>query len=190
MANVDAPFGLRAVRNASGSPYSGSVNQYSVAASYATSLFIGDAVKLSGTADADGVSGVVQAAAGDAIVGVICGFIPDGANLDQKYIPASTGGMVLVVDDPGVLFEIQEDSVGGALAAADTGLNASLVVGSGNTATGRSAMEIDSSTKATTATLALSLVGLSPAQKNDFGTNAKWLVKINKHQLANARTGV
>ncbi len=191
MANTDAPFGLRPARSAHGQSYNGRINKYYVDSGYGTALFVGDPVKLSGSADADGVPGVQQGAAGDALCGVIVGIEPDyGGDLGRLYLPASTGGYVYVMDDPAAEFEIQEDSDGGALAATNVGQNANIIVGSGNTSTGRSGVELDSSTAATTATLPLQILGLSKRVDNEIGDNANWRVKINKHQFANARTGV
>lgn len=181
MANVDNPRGLTPTRMLSGAPYNGAVNRYYIPATDATATFIGDAVKLAGSADADGVPTIAQAAAGDTLVGVIVGFEPDRDDLSLQYRPASTARYALVADSPDVVFEIQEDSVGGALAAADVGLNADLVVAAGDTDTGRSAMELDSSTKVST-TAQIRVLRLIPRVDNEIGANAKWEVLINEHQ--------
>ena len=153
MANIDSPFGLKPVKYLGGSPWNGKANVYYIPASDGTAVFVGDAVKSAGSADATGkFPTVAQCAAGDAVRGVVIGFgdtpyvmvHPDTPN--RTYRPASTAMYCLVVDDPNVIFEIQEDSVGGALAAVDVGLSADIVVGSGSTANGKSGMELDSST--------------------------------------------
>ncbi len=187
MANVDSPFGLKPVRYFSGAPYNGAVNRYYVPASDGTAIFIGDAVSLAGSADADGVPSVAQAAAGGTIIGVVVGV--EAVTRDSTtYREASTDRYVLVADDPGLLFMAQEDSAGGALAAADVGRNVDLVVGAGDTSTGLSGMELDSSTSATT-TAQVRIVSLWNADDNEIGTNAKWLVRIVEHRNATA-TGV
>lgn len=182
MANTDAPFGLKPKRHKNGAPYNGASRRYYRPSSDATNLFIGDAVVRTGSGDTDGIPGVIVATPGSGITGVIVGIenlTPD--NLSRTYLPASTAGYLLVADDPDLMFEAQEDSVGAALAAADIGLNANVVFGTGNTVTGTSAVEIDSSTKATTATLDVRLDSIVQRADNAIGDNAKWLVWINNH---------
>lgn len=187
MANVDSPFGLKPVRYFSGAPYNGAANRYYVPASDGTAIFIGDAVSLAGSADADGVPSVAQAAAGATIIGVVVGveFVTRDST---TYREASTERYVMVADDPGLEFLAQEDSVGGDLAVANVGNNVDLVVGAGNTTTGLSGMELDSST-AGTGTAQVRLVRLWQAADNEIGTNAKWLVRIVEHRNATV-TGV
>lgn len=189
MANVDRPNGLRPVKHLDGSPYNGAVNRYYIPASDSTATFVGDAVKSGGTADADGVPTIAQAAAGDAIRGVIVAFEPNPDNLGINYRAASTARYALVADAPDLVFEIQEDAVGGAVAITAVGNNADLVVGSGNTTSGASGMELDSSTVATT-TAQLRILGFVQDPKNEVGVaNAKLLVSINEHELKST-TGV
>jgi len=97
---------------------------------------------------------------------------------------------VLVDDDPDHAFEIQEDSVGGALAVTDIGLNADFINAAGNAYTKRSGAMLDTSTKATTATLPLKIIGLVPRPNNDIGATAKVIVKINVHTEAQASAGI
>jgi hypothetical protein len=163
---------------------------YYVPASDGTALYIGDPVVKNGSADAAGVPGVVLASAGGAITGVVQGFMPNGTTDMAGYRAASTAAYVLVADDPDLIFEVQEDSVGGALAAADIGLNADFITAAGSTYTKRSGAMLDTSTRATTATLPLKIVGLRQIPGNDFGNNAKVLVRINKHTEANASVGL
>jgi hypothetical protein len=181
MANVDAPNGLRPVKHLDGSPFNGATNRYYVPASDGTAIFVGDAVKSAGSADADGVASVAQAAAGDSIRGVVVGIEPE-TDESLNYRAASTERYVYVADAPDLVFEVQEDSVGGALAAANVGQNADLVVGTGNTTVGTSAMELDSSSAAAT-TAQLRILGFAQREDNEIGTNAKVLVAINEHEF-------
>ena len=187
MANADTPFGLRPVRYFSGAPYNGAANLYYVPSSDSTAIFIGDAVKLAGSADADGIPSIAQAAAGDTLIGVVVGVQADTRD-SLTYRAASTERYVWVADDPELLFLAQEDSAGGALAASNVGNNVDLVVGSGSTGTGMSGMELDSSTAATT-TAQVRVVRLWNSPDNAIGNQAKWLVRIVEHQNATA-TGV
>jgi hypothetical protein len=118
------------------------------------------------------------------------GFAPDGTTNQAGYRAASTAAYVLVCTDPHMLYEIQEDSVGGALAAADVGLNADFIVASGNSYSKRSGVMLDTSTKATTATLPLKIMGIAQKPNNVIGANAKVLVKLNVTTEASATAGV
>jgi hypothetical protein len=178
MANGDTAFGLRPVRMKDGSPYNGAADMYSLPSSVATHAFVGDPVKLAGSADTAGVATVALCAATDTITGVIVGFA-DAASMTLGYGAASTARYPLVCHGQDVLFEIQEDSDGGALAADDIGLNADIIVAAGSTFTRRSGVELDTSTKNTTATLGLRIVGLAQRPDNAIGANAKVLVSLN-----------
>lgn len=187
MANVDRVNGFRPVMHLNGAPYNGARTAYAVLAGDSTALFVGDLVKLAGSADTEGRRSIAQAAASDPVIGVVVGFDVDPTNLNTpQYRAASTARTVYVADDPTIIFEAQADE---ALAAADHGLNVNFQVGSGSTVTGASGMEVDSSTKATTATLPLKFIGWVRRQDNETNAaNNKVLVKINNHQLA-ASTG-
>lgn len=195
MANTNRTNGFKPIKYLNGAPYNGAVTRYFIPSGDATATFIGDLVKLDSTGDtaaaggkALGVRSVVQGAASGAVIGAIVGFEVDPTALNTPiYRAASTGRYVYVADDPNLLFEVQEDGVGGALAVADVGLNADVVVGSGSTTTGASGMQLDTSTKATNATLPLKIVEFVQRVDNEVGSaNAKVLVKINNHQLGSS----
>lgn len=191
MANTNAPFGLRPVRYMDGSPYNGKVNYYLMPSGDGTATFVGDLVKLGGTAGAAGVvvSGVevhgmptiAQAAAGDTAVGVVVGFLPDPTALGTRHRAASTNRIAMVVDSPNVIFEIQEDAGGATTALVDVGENADVVVGAGSATTGNSGMQLDSSTHVTT-TAQLRILRFVPRGDNEpASANAKLEVLINEH---------
>jgi hypothetical protein len=189
MANVSRVNGLRPVKHLNGSAYNGQTNLYYVPASDGTAMGVGDLVKLAGSASADGYATVAQSAAGDASVGVVVGFVVDLSNLNQvaQYRTASTARYVLVADATDIVYEVQEDAVGGALAVTAVGLNANVVVAAPSATTGLSGMQLDSSTAATTATLNLKILGFSTRQDNEIGVaNAKVLVTINNHQFGSS----
>lgn len=161
MANADIRAGLTPVKHKSGAAYNGASSAYYVPASYGTALFIGDPVTITGTANTANVSApgagsfgigtlpaVNKTAAGDgnAISGVIVGFAPDPNGLERIYNPASTERVVLVCDDPDIMFEIQAD---GAIASTQVGLNAVLIyTHAGSTVTGESGAELDTTSDA------------------------------------------
>jgi hypothetical protein len=190
VANANTPFGFRPVRNAGNAPFSGGLEVFYVPATDGTALYVGDPVIKAGSADAGGIATVTRATAGAAITGVVVGFLPDGTTNQTGYRAASTAAYVICTTDPHILYEIQEDSVGGALAAADVGLNCDFIVAAGNSYSKQSGVMLDTSTKATTATLPLKIMGLAQRPNNAIGNYAKVLVKINVTTEASASAGV
>ncbi len=178
MANTNVAGGLKPVRMADGSPFNGATDLMHALSSYATAIYIGDPVKISGTADASGVPGVTLSAAGETISGVVVGFT-DAASMTLGYGAASTTRYLLVSRGANILYEVQDDGVGGAIAATDIGLNADLIAAAGSSYTKDSGYMVDTSTKATTATLQVRIRGLVQRPDNEIGTNAKLLVTLN-----------
>jgi hypothetical protein len=199
MANVNAPFGLRPVKVANGQPYTGAARVYSVPSGDATAIYLGDAVKLVGTSqiiNGSPYADIAQAATGDVMVGAVVGVLP--ATRDSlTYRAASTQRLLLVADDPDLIFEIQQTNSGTALNANDIGLNANISVVAGSTATGYSNTVLDNSTEATTNTLDVKIMALADRADNDIGTSvssgtvaSRFLVRLNRHQYANQVAGV
>lgn len=187
MANVDKAYGLRALGNLSAT---GSQKQfgYQIADNQAGAIFQGDLVTLK-----DGYILQFNPASHTAAVGVFNGvFYTDpttGKPTYKNYYPGSvniTTGIISadVIDDPNQLFVIQADE---DVVQADFGKNADVVVGTGSTTTGVSAMELDSSTIATTAALNLKLVAKWDIPSNELGSaNTQVVVKINEHLYGSA----
>ena len=201
MANANRPTGLSPVSYLNGSPWNGQARAYSIAAAYTTALYIGDPVISSGTADAGGVAGVVLAAATGPIRGVIVGFTdqPYGTgalvtNPNLTYRPAAAQDDVwyaMVVDDPNVIFRVQERSNGTAIAATDIGMNTVLYLAAGNGyVSGWLLASATDAAPTTTATLQVRLLGLEQVHGNAFGAYAKHLVLINAHELRVGQVGV
>jgi hypothetical protein len=187
MANTSRVNGFRPVKHLNGSPYNGQFNLYTIPATDGTAVFVGDLVKLAGSADATGAYATVErAAAGNPVIGAVVGFVPDYSNLNAagQYRVASTLRYVMVADSPDLIFECESDNGGAALAITDVGRAADILVGAGSTTTGQSGMQLDSSTAATnTSTFPLKIMGFSPRVDNEIGNYAKALVMINAHQL-------
>ena len=186
MANVDKPFGLRALGNLSAT---GSQKQfgYQIADNQAGAIFQGDLVTLK-----DGFILQFDPSSHTAAVGVFNGvFYTDpttGKPTFKNFYPGSvniTTGTIQadVLDDPNQLFIIQSDE---DIVQADFGKNADVVVGTGSTTTGVSAMELDSSTIATTAALNLKLIGIYDTPGNALGNFCQVVVKINEHLYGSA----
>ena len=189
MGNIDRPRGFKPVRHLNGNPWNGMATMYYVPSSDSTALFIGDAVKSGGSADASGkYPTVTQAAAGNTIRGVVIGFSDqpyvavDTSDLNRKYRPASTEMYVLVVDDPDVIYEIQEDNDSNDINADMIGLATDIVVGSGDTANGMSGIELDSSDTGTAAGQC-KLLRVTNRDDNALGTHCKFDVLIVEHEM-------
>jgi hypothetical protein len=197
MPNASQLSGLAPVRYRSGSPWNGGANVYTILAANTNFFFVGDVVTTIGSAggDAAGRPTVTLASAGAAARGVIVGigmnpggpyinpndlskiYRPSGAQLVDYY--------ALVVDDPDVLFEVQEGGVGAALTTAAVNRNVNLNAGTrAVTGVGLSPMFLDNNTVAGTATLNLKIQSLIQRSDNAFGTYAKWLVSLNNHEFS------
>ena len=185
MANIDQAFGLRPIAKVGSAPGGTTGTTKYRITSGAGAMFTGDIVKQAN----DG--SVVQGTAGDAARGVFMGcFYTDPSTSKPRFnntFPngtAASDAIAFVADDPDQLFIAQQDSDSANAVVADLNLNANLVVGSGNTTTGISAMEIDSDTKNTTATLNVKLIDFYDTPSNDATANNSILVvKINNHEL-------
>lgn len=198
MANANRPTGLSPVGSILGAPFNGRVSLYSIAAAYASAdLYIGDPVISSGTADSSGRQGITLAAATGPIRGVIVGigkdpnFLANPGNLDITYRPAAaqtTDWYALVCDDPTTVFEVQEVGTGTPLTATAVGLNTNLVLGTGNGFV--SGWLLDNATEDVTLALQCRILGLSQRIDNAYGQYAKWLVKINNHELLAGTVGL
>ncbi len=198
MPNVDRPRGLSPIKHMNGNPYNGEFNIYFVPVADATyDIFVGDLLQFGAGADPTGKYPLCSqyVAAETDVVGVCVGFgdspkvMANVSNLSLRYRVKATDKYIAVVDDPDVIFRIQEDGVTTPVAEASVGLNAEIIVGAGVAATGISGMELDSDTVAATATLPLRILRLDPAEDNALGAYADWLVLLNTNYHRNT-TGI
>jgi hypothetical protein len=200
MANVSRINGFRPVKHITGAPYNGQANLYYVA-SAADEILVGDIVKTSAAAAANGTPGADLCGVSDMPVGVVVGvmhskFDPTGGltggslALDlpgQAQIPASGAGYILVCDDPGIIMEVETSN--GTCAVGDIGLNASHARGATDATTISSTSTIDMGTEAVTATLNFKLIGFSSRIGNVVGAaSAKVLVAFNVHRYGSVGT--
>lgn len=185
MANKDAAFGLRPAHMMGGAPYSGGQSRYRIANNQSGAIFQGDLVKqLTGGT-------VSRAAAGSAVpvVGVFNGCqYTDPTSSEQVFSNYYPGGVAaddiiaFIVDDPDVVFEVQADDT---FPVADLFGNFDIVDQSttGDTRSGRSNMELDVTTGATTTTLPLKALDISQDPDNDdvASANTNVMVVIQNH---------
>ena len=200
MANNNAAFGLKPI-NLNGTAWSGQGKLIYIPASQGGNIFIGDPLIPLGTTDAWGVPafGIASAGAtniiGGSYLGPANGPAGSGVTLLQSntiYRPASVIGYGFICDDPDVMYSIQEDSVGGAIAVANAGYsNGNLVAGAGSTATGLSGWMLQSSTVASgNATYQVKVLGLTRGPDNAVGNYARWNVMLNLSALQQGTAGL
>jgi hypothetical protein len=201
MANKDAPFGLRYVRNLQGNYNSSGQSRYRITtadATNTTSIFQGDIVTqntagiVTRIARADGGS-----ATSDIILGVFNGcFFTDPTTSKPTFSNrwpgnAATDAIAFIYDDPMDVFEVQADA---AFPVADLFGNFDIVdnTGTGSTDSGISFVELDVSTGATTATLPLKALDISGDPENsDVSTaNTNVLVTIQNHLFGQKQVGL
>lgn len=185
MANTSRINGFKPVYHGNGSPFNGKATLYYMASSYATAAYVGDVVKLVAGADStNGIRTVELAAAGNAVVGVIVGFMADPTNLNVGGTgrAASTARYVWVADSPDLVFEAEASN--GTPLYSDVGLNVNHAVGSPSATFATSGAYLDFGTEANTATLTFKILGFVQRPDNEIGASSKLLVKINNHQLS------
>jgi len=168
MANKDAAFGMKPVKMIGGSPYSGGVGRYRIAANYGTAIFQGDMVAqvTGGTVEVHADGGTVP------IVGVFngCQYTDPttGEQIYSNYYPASTDTsdiIAFVIDDPSVVFEVQCNA---AFPVADLFGNFDIVYTSaGSTKTGISGAELNVSDGGTGTTLSVKAIDITEDPDND-----------------------
>lgn len=203
MASTASPYGLKAVQELGGTPYAGATRDYLIdPAGTASNIYYGSPVYV----NSSGYLAVATATGADAttngfptgttntgIVGVFVGcsyYNAQGQLIFSQYYPTGTTGVVTakVIDDPGVLFQVQAD---GSVAQTAVGSNvyfATGAVATGSTSTGNSTAKVSATTVTTTA--AFRVVGFVNMQGFSVVGDAytDLLVKINPgyHSYTNA----
>ena len=194
MANKDAAFGLKPVRMMGGSPYSGGQSRYRIANNLSGKIFQGDLVKqVTG-------GGIERAAAGSAVpvVGVFngCEYTDptSGEQVYSNYYPGSIAAddiIAHIIDDKNVVFEVQADDT---FPVADLFGNFDIVdqTTTGDVYSGRSNVELDVTTGATTTTLPLKAIDISQDPENDdvASANTNVLCVIQNHIMGVSSGGL
>ena len=194
MANNDAAFGCRPVRMMGGGAYTGGQSRYRIASGATTPIYQGDLV----TQLTAGVIGRHAASGTVPIVGVFNGVAytdpTTGEQVFKYYYPGSISAsdiIASVIDDPDVVFEVQADDT---FPVADLFGNFDIVDGSpvGDTKSGRSNLELDVTTGATTATLPLKAIDISedPDNSDVASANTNVLCVIQNHIMGQKGAGL
>ena len=202
--NTNVPFGLMPLASLTGVSES-PMNRYYIPSTDNSAYYIGSPVKLTNTADTNGVPGVIVCAGTDIILGPVVGVEIAGVNpnavsmvgsslaLEQVSIPATKtkAYYVYVADDPLMMFALQADATTTNQTAANANNNCSLTITAPSPSTlPNSATVASSSTFATTNTLNIKLMGLIQTPGAAFGAYSVYKCKINKHQYADQIAGV
>jgi hypothetical protein len=182
---VSKPYGLQPINLIGGQVFAGSTRQLKIASGYAANIFAGDVVKLVNTGVIEKDTGTTTATPVGVFVG--CQFTnPSTKQIQfQQYWPTGTvaaDAVAFVVDDPDVLFKV-------AAVSADTtvafygqtviGTNVALVQNAGSTTTGDSAVAIDGSSAAVTASLPIRIIAGVPDTANASGNFCEFICKWN-----------
>ena len=201
MANKDAAFGLRPVKHVSGSPFNGGQSRYRITtadATNTTNIYNGDIV----TQNTAGiVTRIARADSGSATSAIIVGVFNGCYYTDpttskptwSNYWPgnAATDAVAFIFDDPYIVYEVQADA---AFPVADLWGNFDIVDQAtvGDTSSGRSNVELDVTTGATTATLPMKAIEISTdPQNSDVSTaNTNVLVLVQNHLYRQAQVGL
>lgn len=194
MANSNIATGLQPIGD-NGTPWSGQYMLVAFPSSQSGNIFRGDPLFALGGTDAWGVPlvGIASAGATNVVLGSFGGIQdgPSGSGFTVTrdlpvYRQASIANYGICFTDPNQLYVIQEDSVGGAIAAATGGMaNGNLVAGAGSTTTGMSGWQLQSSGVSSSAnpTFQLRILSTLRGPDNAIGVNCKWVVRLNLPQL-------
>lgn len=194
MASKDRRMGFQ--------PYGELLRQtlYAVQTAPTINVYHGDIVRHGGTALATSFGtlpiiedGSVPDGAGNGpyLLGSVTAIFDENMDPVQYIAAAEAGdstvaGYVMVADHPDQRFLAQEDGEGNAIDLNEVGLNADIIsvaLCAGDSNTGISRQEIDSSSAATTAALDLRLHYPHPDDTvaDDTDHYARWIVSINAH---------
>ncbi len=213
MANTSRPFGFRPSRYLSSSAYNGKAALYGFSASDASACYIGDVVGFDNTYRATGLtdayaSGIPLVAAKTAAIttnyirGIVVGFVPQPefsqsatASLGTKYRIASTARYAWVVDDPTVVFEVEETG-NTWTSASSNAINKVIDISytAGNTSSGIAGVVVDASTVSVSAVKPFRVLRYTQRVDNfnftasDTNSYAHLDVLMNSYDLTGALT--
>ena len=185
MANKDAAFGFRPCRSLSGGQVR--TSEHTIADTYGTAIYTNQPVV---GVTAGGIQHAIDTSTGT--VGLILGTFggaqytdSDGKPTFKSYWKASTSAtdrVVYVYDDPQIVFEVQHDGTG---TAALNFAGFDYVGLSGNTDTGISKAELDTSSNATSGNFQQLGISKDPDNSDTSSANCNAYVMVNgdEHQL-------
>lgn len=199
MANIDNRRGFVPRRYLNGNAWNGATNIYVVLAADVNAISPGDAVKSFAGGDANGIPAVTKALGTDTVRGVVVGVMSAAPNttslvgtsldLTLQNIPATKTKdyYVMVVDDPSVIFELQDDGLS-ALTTTSLTKNASFTVANPIAPSQNSQSVLTTASVAVTLGLNLKIVGIAQLPNNALGPFCDYLVVFNQHELGGTAT--
>lgn len=208
MASIASPYGLRPVKLIGGQPYAASTREIKLSTNNAAAIYTGDVIQLSAAGNPQSLSATPVAGTTAGVIGVCVGVryaLPaasGGAFMYGQYLPANaitngyTSVYIQVADDTDVIMQVQGSAAFGTLtngADGARGKNAALGNFGGSTATGNSTVNLvvgaNGASLATTATLAVRIIGVVPGTESDTYPEilVKWNQGVHSYEFA---TGV
>jgi hypothetical protein len=175
--------GFRPVQDISGGSYTGKVQTFHVAAGHGTLLAVGDLVRITGTANTDGMAQVDANAAAQLITGPIVGIDFNISDLEAKGLAAGTAGTVKVATDPMILMEAETSTT---VAVTDVGGNAEIVA----TAASASGGLVNSNMTVNTATVIAGTAQIRIEGLKDGGTAAGSTVYCRVNESTTNTVGI
>ena len=206
MSNVDRPRGFHPIGTLSGSPWQSSTKRFYLDGTANTiAIGVGGIVVMT----AGGyLNGIAAGGGGADIMGLVVGIPPAPGTFstttgitdfslsateptltgaDANHVNASEAGYIDVCTAPDLLMVGQEDGDTTPLTLADIGAAVDIIDGGIDATTGNSTMEIDSSSKGTTAGDPLKLLELHQVPGNELASVdttkpwADWVCTFNNH---------
>ena len=188
---VSAPYGFEAINRVDGMPYAGAIRQIPITASYGTTIYNGDVVKLvtGGTVEKSAIGANVEA---QPTLGVFvgCQYVNSTSQTVQaQYYPTGvTSAIAYVVLDPQAAFKAAVTTSGNtsvvtSVTRAVVGTNMEIATGTGSNATGNSGLSVVSGSAANTAILPVRVIDVVPETAVNATNFREVIVKLNQPQL-------
>jgi hypothetical protein len=190
MANLDQPFGFRAVGELGSNINNGGTSKYKIASGESDVIYKGDVVQLE-TSGCITVSG--NTTTGNIGVFNGCYYIapttkkPTWSNYYPGSITPGSGDIeAFVYDDPNQLFEVQAN---GTIAQTAVGDNCDQVYAAGSAINGHSKSELGS-VAGGTAQFRVVRISEDPENSDISSANSNWIVRFNEHLYYNNAAGI
>ena len=188
---VSAPYGFLAINRVDGMPYAGAIRQIPITASYGTTIYNGDVVKLvvGGTVEKSAIGANVEA---QPTLGVFvgCQYVNSSSQTVQaQYYPTGvTSAIAFVVLDPQAAFKAAVTTSGNtsvvtSVTRAVVGTNMAIATGAGSNATGNSGLSVISGSAANAVILPVRVIDVVPETALNATNFTEVIVKLNQPQL-------
>jgi hypothetical protein len=196
---VNAPYGLKPINLIGGQVFAGQTRELPIASNYATPIYNGDIVRISGAVLVKETGTTTVSATG--VVGVFLGCTYTSPNTGQKlfsnYYPGAVVAsdiMAYVADDPDQLFKVAV--TGGATSTTITPISGAIVgdnlaisqPSTNTTISGNSNIGVYDSGSNTAASLPFRVIDLVLETTNSAGNYSEVIVKWNAPHMVSTTT--